>query len=167
VVKGQTNSGTGKTKQAPLKPPWLKCGEVGTYSKLNEKRARRKFERDHVPSHAAMNKAAQSSSRMRDASDVERACVKSRLKARALTISIPRTLHRGHSRTCGSRNTKNQIKTDSKDLDSAANRDLGRIQRRLDSTNSPCAAAYRAAAKKVRAQNHKKLINDVIDECLA
>lgn len=114
-----------------------------------------------------MNKSAQSSPKMNGASKVERKCVKERLKARALTIAIPKSLHRGHSRTCGSRNNADQIKTDSKDLDSACNKDLGRLQRQLDESGSPCATAYREAAKEVRAQDHKKLINDIIKECLA
>jgi hypothetical protein len=166
TVPKRKNTVKSKNAQPPL-PPWLKCGEVGTYSKLNEKRAKPKFERDHVPSHAAMNRAAQDSPKMKGASADERACVKGRLKARALTIAIPKSLHRGYSRTCGSRNKDSQIQTDSGGLDSAANKDLARIQRRLDSTKSPCAAAYRSAAKMVRAQNHKKLINDIIKECLA
>ena len=158
-----------KNAQPPLPPvpPWLKCGEVGTYSQLNKKRAKPKFERDHVPSHAAMNKSAQGSPKMENASKSQRKCVKAKLKARALTIAIPKRLHRGHSRTCGSRNNASQIKTDAKDLDSAANKDLGRLQRHLDGSESPCAAAYREAAKEVRAQDHKKLINDAIKECLA
>ena len=47
----------GGNKQAPTSKPWLKCGEVGTYAELNKKRAKPKFERDHVPSHAAMTQA--------------------------------------------------------------------------------------------------------------
>lgn len=157
-----------KNAQPPLPPlpPWLKCGEVCTYSQLNKKRAKPKFERDHIPSHAAMNKVAQSSPKMENASKADRKCVKGKIKARALTIAIPKSVHRGHSRTCGSRNNKTQIKTDSNGLNKAANKDLRRLQGKLDKSESPCAAAYREAAKEVRAQDHKKLINDAIKECL-
>ncbi len=162
------NALTSKNKQAPTTKPWLKCGEVGSYSKLNKKRAAPKFERDHVPSHAAMNHAAQNSPDMKGVSKAVRKCVKNRLKDRALTIAIPKSLHRSTSRTCGSRNTQAQIKTDSGNLNSAANKDLARIQKKLDGPpKAACADAYRAAAKEVRAQDHDKLIKDTIDECLS
>src|SRR5262245_48158814 len=160
---GKTQSATSKEKQAPTDKPWLKCGEVGTYAELNKKRAKPKFERDHVPSHAAMLKAAKSYKR--GMSPAKLKCVKAHLKDQALTIAIPKSLHRGYSRTCGSRNNTSQIKQDAGNLNSATNKDLGRIQRRLDSTESPCAEHYREAAKQVRAQDHEALIKKVVDEC--
>ena len=161
------NALTSKNKQPPTTKPWLKCGEVDSYAKLNKKRAKPKFERDHVPSHASMNKAAQNSKDMKGVSKKVRKCVKSKLKDRALTIAIPKSLHRGTSRTCGSRNNQTQIQSDSEGLKSAANKDLAKIQKKLDGPpKSPCADAYREAAKEVRAQDHEKLIQGVIDECL-
>lgn len=159
------NSATSKNKQAPTGKAWLKCGEVNTYAELNKKRAKPKWERDHVPSHAAMLKAATSSPGGRALTKAQKACVKGKLKAQALTIAIPKSLHRGYSRTCGSRNTPSQIKTDAGGLDKAANKDLARVQKRLDSTGSPCAAAYREAARQVRAQDHEGLIKKCIAEC--
>lgn len=159
------NALTSKNKQPPTTKPWLKCGEVDSYAKLNKKRAKPKFERDHVPSHAAMNKAAQSSTRMRNASKAVRKCVKAYVKDKALTIAIPKGVHRGFSRTCGSRNTAAQISTDSKDLNAAAKRDIKDIQTHLNSKNSACAQAYSDAAEEVKAQDHKKLIKDAIDKC--
>ena len=153
----------GGNKQPPSTKPWLKCGEVGTYAELNKKRAKPKFERDHVPSHASMVKAAKSYKR--GMSPAKLKCVKSRLKDQALTIAIPKSVHRGYSRTCGSRNNATQIKQDAGNLDSAANKDLGRIQRHLDAKDSPCAEHYREAAKQVRAQDHDALIKKVVAEC--
>jgi hypothetical protein len=156
-----------KNAQPPLPPlpPWLKCGEVGTYSKLNEKRAEPKFERDHVPSKAAMNHAAQNKPKMKGVSARRRQCVEDRLESRALTIAIPHGLHRDHSRTCGTRNTKKQVRSDAKSLDKAAAKDLRKLQKQLKGT--ACEEPYREAAKQVRAQDHNKLINEVIDACKA
>ncbi|MBL0726380.1 hypothetical protein [Piscinibacter sp. HJYY11] len=159
------NSATSKNKQAPTTKPWLKCGECDTYAQLNKKRAKPRFERDHVPSHAAMNKAAQSSKRMRGASKKVRKCVKQYIKDKALTIAIPKQIHRDISRTCGSRNTASQISTDSGDLNAAVNKDIDRIQNHMDSTGHACAKAYKDAADEVKKQDHKKLINDAIDKC--
>jgi hypothetical protein len=159
------NSATSKNKQAPTTKAWLKCGEVETYAELNKKRAKPKWERDHVPSHAAMFKAATGSPAGRGMTAAQKACVKGKIKDRALTIAIPKSLHRGYSRTCGSRNTASQIKKDAKNLKSATNKDLARLQKRLDSTGSPCAAAYREAARQVRAQDREGLIKKAIAEC--
>ena len=159
---GKANAGKpGGNKQPPSKKPWLKCGEVGSYAKLNKKRAKPKFERDHVPSAAAMLRAAKKSNPGMLANKL--ACVKRKLKAQALTIAIPKGLHRGTSRTCGSRNTKAKIKEDSEGLKSAANKDLKKIQEKLN--GSSCADAYREAAKEVRAQDHEALIKKVVSEC--
>jgi len=155
----------GGNKQPPQAKPWLKCGEVGTYAQLNKKRAKPKFERDHVPSHAAMNKAAQSSPRMRNASKAVRKCVKSHLKDKALTIAIPKSVHRGFSRTCGHRNNASQISGDAGDLNAATKKDLAAIQAHLDGKESPCAQAYSEAAAEVKKQDHKQLIKEAIDKC--
>ena len=151
-------------KQGPSNKPWLKCGEVGTYAQLNKKRAKPKFERDHVPSAAAMLKAAKKGNPGMSANKL--ACVKRKLKSQALTIAIPKGVHRGTSRTCGSRNNKAQIKKDSEGLNSATNKDLNKIQKKLDGPpKSPCADAYREAATDVRAQDHEGLIKKVVKEC--
>lgn len=154
------NSGTSQEKQAPQEKPLLKCGEVGTYAELKKKRAAPEFERDHVPSAAAMLRAA-----MKDNPGLsvnERACVKRRLKDRALTIAIPKGAHRQHSRTCGGRNTEKQIEDHSKDLDKAAKGDTDKLQENIDAA---CAEAYKKAAEQARAQDHKGLIDKVVAEC--
>lgn len=161
---GDNSATTGGEKNPPSEKPELKCGEVETYSELKKKRAKPKFERDHVPSAAAMKAAAFKSNPGLSADG--RACVKRRLKAQALTIAIPKGLHRGTSRTCGGRNTKDQIRTDSEDLKGAAEKDLARIQDKLKGPpEDPCAGAYNEAAEKVRAQDHEALIKKVVAGC--
>lgn len=156
----------GGNKQPPAEKPWLKCGELGTYAELNEKKAQEKpdppkWERDHVPSQAAMLKAAQKD--MVGLAPAEITCVENGLSNHALTIAIPYGKHRKHSRTCGSkRNTPKQIDKDAEDLDSAARKDLLRMQKNITPS---CAEAYREAAKAIRKQDHKKLIKDTIAKC--
>ena len=150
-------------KQASSDKPWLKCGEVGTYAQLNKKRAKPKFERDHVPSHAAMLKAAKS--RRRGLKGKQLSCVKNRLKDQALTIAIPKGIHRKISRTCGSRNDPKQITKDSGNLNKATNDDLTRIQNHLDAKDHGCKEHYRQAAEQVKAQDHDQLIDDIIEKC--
>jgi hypothetical protein len=161
----KVQSATSKNKQPPAKKPWLKCGEVGTYAKLNDKRAEPTFERDHVPAKATMLKAAEKSFPGMSTAKFE--CVARKLEAQALTIAIPYGMHRDYSRTCGSgNNTPAQIDEDSDDLDSAVRKDLMRIQKHLDGPpKHSCAEPYREAARQVRAQDHQGLINKVITEC--
>jgi hypothetical protein len=162
---GKGQSAAQKVLQAPTKKPWLKCGEVGTYAELNKKRAKPRFERDHVPSAAAMRKAAKDSSP--GMSPAKWKCVKSRLKDQAKTIAIPKSLHRGFSRTCGSgRNTSTQIAKDAGGLNKAMNKDLDKLQKKLDGPpKHACADAYRKAADEVRTQDHEALIEKVKAEC--
>jgi len=157
----------GQEGQAAAEKPLLDCGEVGTYAQLQKKRAAPVYERDHVPSHAAMNRAAQNSPAGRGMTTRQSKCVKDRIKAQALTIAIPKGVHRGESRTCGSRNNQGQITSDSKRLNGATKDDLDKIQNHLDATEHPCAEAYRKAAAQVADQNHEALIKKVILACKA
>jgi hypothetical protein len=161
------NSGApGGNKQGPIKKPWLKCGEVGTYAELNKKKAQEKpdpprFERDHVPSQAAMLKGAKKY--MRGLTPAEATCVENGLTNQALAIAIPYGKHRKHSRTCGSKNTDKKIKDDSKDLNKAAEKDLRKMQKALKGTK--CAKEYAKAAKEVRTQDHEALMKKVVEKC--
>jgi hypothetical protein len=162
---------SGKPKRPPKAP--LNCGEVGTYTELNKKAAKpNDLERDHVPSHAAMVEAAKALPELSGATAKQLKCVENQLRNRALTIAIPRGVHRDHSPTCGSRNKPLKGK-DAKDLSGAAARDLDAIQAQLDKAAqyfpgggwAKCAQEYREAAKKVRAQDHGSLIKTIISEC--
>ena len=154
------NSLTSSEKQTPSEKPKLKCGEVGTYAQLKKKRAAPDFERDHVPSAAAMFKAAMNDYPNLNAN--RRACVKRRLKEQALTIAIPKGVHRQHSRTCGGKNTQKQIEDHADDLDDAAKGDTKDVQNKIDAA---CADAYKKAAEQVCAQDHKGLIDKVVAGC--
>ena len=115
-----------------------------------------------MPSQAAMLKAAQK--HMAGMSDAKITCVENALSNKALTIAIPYGKHRKHSRTCGSNNDQAQIDEDAEDLDSAARKDLLRMQKNITPS---CAEAYGEAAKEIRKQDHKKLIKDVVAKCRA
>lgn len=159
----------GGNKQPPAKKPWLKCGEVGTYAELNKKKAQEKpdppkFERDHVPSQAAMLRAAQKRFDFGGFTTEQVTCIENGLTNNALVIAIPYGKHVKYSRTCKGRNKPSQIEEDSEDLDSAARKDLLRLQKKM---TGKCAEAYREAARQVRAQPHNKVIDDTVTKCTA
>lgn len=160
-----TNSGTiPGNQQAPQTPkPMLECGECGSYSKLQKKKAAPKYERDHIPSKAALLEAAKN--RMPGMSKEEIKCVKRKVTARGITVAIPKSAHRGFSPTCGAKNTKQQISSDAQDLEKARDRDIDAMQKHLDATDPACAKAYKEAAKKIKEHDNDKVIDDAIDEC--
>jgi hypothetical protein len=159
----------GGAKHSPTDKAMLKCGEVGSYSKLNKKKAKRnkkekaKFERDHVPAKATLKAAA-----LRRAGKVtkkQRKCIAAKVERDGICIAIPRTMHRKYSRTCGSKNKK-LIKTDSKSKEAMADaveKDLQDMEAAMKGT--PCEAKYKEAADKVRKHDNDKVIKDAIAAC--
>ncbi len=160
------NSGTVPGNQQAPKPkkPWHKCGEVGGYGKqCRTGRAKGKWERDHVPSKAALKRAAEKGRpKVTDPAAMKRvmACV----EARGIAIVIPKRYHRKFSRTCGSKkNTPAQINNDAKDLKKAAEKDLRAMTKALKGHS--CEAAYKKAAKEVRKFDHKAMIKKCKKDC--
>jgi len=146
----------------------LECGECGSYRKLQEKAAYPKYERDHIPSKAALREAAVARYAPKEFDEDQFKCVANKTEARGITVAIPRASHRQHSPTCGSKNTKAQIASDAKtpeSLAAARDRDLDAMQKHLDKDNPACAKAYAEAANKVKAHDNEKMIDDAIKEC--
>jgi uncharacterized Zn-binding protein involved in type VI secretion len=146
-------------------PPMLECGECGSYSKLNQKKAAPKYERDHIPSKAALKQAAIERAKPSILSDSEITCIGNKLEARGITVAIPKASHRGFSPTCGSNNTPTRIAGDAKDLPKAIDRDVDAMQKHLDATDPECAKAYKEAAKKVKEHDNDGMIKKATSEC--
>lgn len=150
----------------------LECGECGSYTKLQEKRAREPgYERDHIPSKAALREAAFQRAKPKRLSEAQKTCIAGKVEARGITVAIPKSSHRNFSPTCGSRNTEAQLAKDAKSpksLAEAVDRDLKAMQKHLDSKGSPdpaCAKAYRAAAKEMKEHDNEKMMKQAIKEC--
>jgi len=159
------NSGTTPGNiQGPIKPE-LSCGECGSYSKLNKKAAKPKYERDHIPSKACLFAAAIQRYDPNIFTKAELSCVENKLEARGITVAIPRSCHREFSPTCGSRNTKAQIDKDAsspESLAAARDRDLAAMPAHLD---PECAAAYEQAAKQIKEHDNEGMIEQATNEC--
>jgi hypothetical protein len=149
----------------------LKCGESGTYSKLNEKDAETPgMERDHVPSCGALNSQAQTiaTNEFSGAELCENQMA--RLANAASTIAIPKGVHSAFSRTHSSRNTATQMAKDGKNLQAAAKKDLAEIIKRTR-TGKPkltkaCRKKYLAWARQVRKRTNKSY-NAMIRKAIA
>lgn len=151
----------------------LECGECGSYTELKKKGAAPDYERDHVPSKAALRDSAyQRASKAGIKLDADqKKCIASRVEARGITVAIPRSSHRNFSPTCGSRNTPAQLATDSaspEKLKAAVERDVDAMQRHLDGKpKHECADAYREAAKEIRKHDNEGMIKKAIRDCTA
>ena len=146
--------------------PMLECGEVGTWGSLNKKGAAPDFERDHIPSHAAL--FARAKRIRRGMTPPQKKCVKGKLRYRGMAVAIPTSGHRGFSPTCGGRNTKRQYNADGKSkasMSKAAKRDTAAMQKHLNKAHKKCAKAYKEAAKKIKEHDNDKMIRKAIKEC--
>jgi len=150
-------------QQAPKPPlPMHECGQVDSYSKLKRTgRAKPDYERDHVPSKAALFARAKSTPPKMGAEQTKR--VKKCVEARGIAIAIPKPSHRGFSPTCGSKNNATQIAGDASDLNKAKDRDLTAMKEHLKGTD--CEAAYKEAAKEVEEFDHEAMIKKCKNDC--
>jgi len=160
----------GGAKHSPTQKGMLKCGEAASYAKLRKKKATRKnqkkatFERDHVPAKATLTQAAYRRA-VGVLSKARRKCIAAKIERDGIAVAIPRAMHRKHSRTCGSKNKKLKM-SDSKtkkSLADAKEKDLADMEAAMKGT--PCEAAYKEAADKVRKHDHEKTIQDALDAC--
>lgn len=161
----------GGNVQAPTTKIMLDCGEVGSYSKLQEKGAAPDYERDHIPSKAALKSGAleRAAKAGKKLNDDQRKCIGNRVEARGITVAIPKASHRGFSPTCGSKNNPAQIQQDGASPDSmkaAVERDTADMQKHLDGPPThACAAAYREASKQVKAHDNEAMMKKAIKDC--
>jgi len=166
------NSGTMPgNQQPPTTKIMLECGESGSYSKLQQKGAAPDYERDHVPSKAALRDSAFNRAKKagKKLNGDQKDCIAKKVEARGITVAIPRSSHRNFSPTCGSRNTTTQLAQDAaspESLKAAVDRDTAAMQAHLDGPpKHDCADAYRAASAQIKAHDNEDMIKKAIKEC--
>jgi len=164
--KKNTVNLSGNDEPGKAKKPKLECGEVGTYGSLQKKQAAPEFERDHIPSVAALVERAEQIEEGMNTNQVK--CVKNKVKRRGMAVAIPKRAHREFSPTCGGKNTKDQIEADGagkEGMAKACDRDTSEMQRHLNEENPECAEAYRNAANQIKEHDHEGMVRKAIKEC--
>jgi hypothetical protein len=163
--KADANSGGSKKGKKKLD-----CGELGTYGDQKKRTGDNKYDRDHVPSKAALKERAEQIAKERGDPPLSPKQKKA-IENLADAVVIPKATHRKSSPTYGSKNKK-LSKTDGKNagtLNDALGRDLDAVLTDLEKTDPECAKQYRAAAKKLRDKVKKNsnhfddFLNDVLD----
>lgn len=150
---GKGQSGTlGGEKQASKTGP-LKCGDVGTYRELKKRKTNRQ-ERDHVPATQSMLAAGQSHKAALNYAQKE--CFDRYVKMDAVTIAIPRRIHKEHSRTQGGKGGASRVAKDAGNLIDAAEADFAELKPYL----RDCKDKYETAKAEVLAQLPDKLFKE-------
>jgi hypothetical protein len=137
----------------------LKCGENGKYGDLKKKTAGGRFDRDHVPSKAALKEFARKELRGGRALCPDQASAIDNL---GNAIAIPKAVHSGYSPTYGGKNTPDRISEDAGDLQTAAKRDTADVAQGME---GECKKKYQAWAKKVNGitnSQYKKMLSKAI-----
>jgi len=154
-AKGKGGKGGKKKKQKDK----MKCGESGAYGDLKKRTGGGEFDRDHVPSKAALKEFA------RDKLRGGKALCKKQAKAIdniGNTIAIPKGVHQNYSPTYGNKNSPSQIKKDASDLQKAARRDTRNVNKGM---KNPCKKKYEAWQKKINKMtntDYKKMLSKAI-----
>lgn len=173
IVENISSKATNKTSKDRKKrvPPGgkskgrkkLKCGEYGKYGDLKRKNGKGKYDRDHIPSKAALKARA----------EVLKGEKLTKAEAQAIerwgnSIAVPRQAHIDISPTYGQ--TSANAARDAKDLAGSARRDVEAMLERIDKYDADggCKKAYIQAAKRVLKDNKwfDKRLNDLINRGL-
>jgi hypothetical protein len=116
----------------------LKCGEYGKYGELKKKNGDNKFDRDHIPSKAALKSRAEEL-KGGPLSQAE----KNAIDKAADAIAIPKRAHINISPTYGQ--TAAEAAKDAKNLSGAARRDVEEMLKKIDEYDADggCKKAYK------------------------
>lgn len=122
----------------------MKCGEHGSYGDLKKKTGEGKFDRDHIPSKAALKARAEELLGEALTPKAQRA-----IDAAASAIAIPRQAHIDVSPTHGQ--SASAARRDAGNLEGAARRDIEAMLGKIDEYDEDggCRKAYQQAASKV------------------
>ena len=158
AAKADTTTVKGKEK--------MDCGEDGNYGDLQKKTGDNKFDRDHVPSKAALQAAAEKL--LESAEIVLTAAQKAKLfgdngmiSKAGKTIVIPKKDHSKHSASFGNRNSPSKIDRDSDDLQKAAEEDTRKIERDSTEMDADCLEQYKKVAEEIRKKTHAEYMDDI------
>jgi len=151
-----------KNQQPPAPTGKLVCGDVQVYSKMQGRPTNRQ-QRDHVPATNSMLKAGdeflKNSTKTMTGDQIK--CFKRYIRSDALTIAIPKQVHRKHSRTCSNRGGDARRDTDAANLTQAANDDMDDVKPHL---SADCQTKYEAARAQILAQLPDKLFEECQDK---
>ncbi|MCE3602766.1 hypothetical protein LXA47_04025 [Massilia sp. P8910] len=144
----------------------LNCGESGSYGALLKKNGKNKYDRDHIPSKAALQQAARDQLEKREIELTDKQAAVlfgpyGMISKAGATVVTLKNDHRLLSETYGSRNNPAQITKDAKELQLAAIRDAKAIQNGANEMDAKCQKKYKSSTKKITSKTHAQYIAEI------
>jgi hypothetical protein len=127
----------------------MKCGELNQYGKQKKKSGKNKYDRDHIPSKAALKqKAMELKGKIAGKNKPIKLspCEEKAIEDAALSIVTPKAAHPANPTTGQS---IAQAKANAKDLAGSAKRSLKKMEKEIKKYKA-CQKAYKKAANKIR-----------------
>jgi len=129
----------------------LECGESGSYGDLKKKTGNNQFDRDHVPSKAALKELGKKIAAK--AGKPFTKAMASAVDKLADAIAIPKPLHQQHSETYGQTPAEAQADgASTQKLNDATKRDLKAIEDNMGDDDPKCKELYAKWAEEIRAK---------------
>ncbi|GAB2909704.1 hypothetical protein GCM10027093_54770 [Paraburkholderia jirisanensis] len=147
----------------------LKCGDSGKYGDLLKQSGGNKFDRDHVPSKAALNKIGRQilADEGLDLTKEELLRLFGDKNTLGLianegkAIAIDKADHQQESRTYGRRNNPEQIAEDAKDAQAAARKDTKKLLDDASRWGERCKEKYEKWAAEIVERTHADYVRDI------
>jgi hypothetical protein len=145
----------------------LKCGEYGKYGDLKKKGGDGKFDRDHIPSKAALKERAEALLKEEKGPKAKLSVAQKRaIDNWGDSIAVPRQAHIDISPTHGTKNIKLAPK-DAENLAGAARRDVDAMLKNIEKYDADggCKKTYQKASKRILRMSNKdfdKALSDII-----
>ena len=129
----------------------LECGDYGRFGDLKKKTGDNKFDRDHIPSKAALKERARELNGGRDLSKAQQSAIDKWGEA----VAIPKQAHTDASPTYGQ--TAKEAARDAKNLHGSSRRDVEAMLKEIDKydTDGKCKRKYQKAAGKLMRMTNK------------
>ena len=149
------------SKSKPKKK--MKCGEYGKYGELKKKTGDGKYDRDHIPSKAALKAKAKELNGGEELSSKQKTAIDNWGNA----IAIPRKAHEDHSPTHSQ--SLADAAVDSENLAGSARRDVEAMLKHIDEYDEDggCKKAYQKASKRVLRmsnEDYAKALQDILNK---
>ena len=164
-----TDAGKGEDGAKVKGKDELKCGDSGAYRDLLKQSGSNKFDRDHVPSKAALKQIADQILEAEgiELTDKERVMLFGSKTSPGLianegeAIAIDKADHREASRTYGNRNSDERIAEDAKDAQAAAKKDTKAILEDATHWGEKCREKYEKWAEQVVRKTHAEYVRNI------